>query len=160
MRVWLRNFTGRFWSTLGFIGLLIVFFWHSRQLSESAAAISTTVIALSLALLVFQLLRECIGIRGATAITIETESEEKASPRGIALVRIFAWLGAIPLLFGLFGISAGAALYCMAYLRWHAAETWLFSLVYALIIGTLVKLIFDMLLPVNYYQGMFYSLIA
>jgi len=72
-------------------------------------------------------------------------------------VIVLAWLGALPLLLWLCGMTVGVAVYCALYLRRHAGESLLFSLSFAVLLGAVVQLLFGTLMQVWHYPGLIFS---
>jgi hypothetical protein len=58
------------------------------------------------------------------------------------------------LLTWLFGVAPASALFCLAWLRWHAGENRTVSLVLSAGLGLLLWILFPVLLGVDLYPGL------
>ena len=67
----------------------------------------------------------------------------------LVILRIFAL---VPLIW-LFGMSVGTALFCLVYLRWHGEESWKFSIIFSLVLGFILHIVFTWLLHIALYPG-------
>jgi hypothetical protein len=171
-------FLRRHWDSLGLLLLTGALLAASLPLSRLAGWIPRTVLATTLLLLILQLvlaLRAPANRPGKTmpaadpgvtdiepAIPQETRSTVPASPVpescGISPLHAIAWVAALPLAILLLGVTVGAALFCVAYLRWHAAENWRVSSLFAVALGAAMQLVFGTLFQAGLYPGWFWML--
>lgn len=94
--------------------------------------------------------------------------ESKMPPeRGVKLHRsgnapalVILRICALAPLIWLFGMSAGAALFCLAYLRWHGEESWKFSIVFSFVLGFILHMGFTALLDIALYPGVIIRVLA
>jgi len=123
--------------------------WNSFRLSPASAWVPQWVLAITLILLLLQLAREWLASRSAAA-----------KPRMLAAnnhhgraVAAAAWLCLLLLLTWLLGTALGGAVFCYAWLHWHAGERWVISVIIAAIPGMVLWLVFSVLLHVGLYAG-------
>jgi len=123
--------------------------WTSFGLGHTSAWVPQWVLAITLILLLFQLVRELSAARNASAQTRMPTADGRRKRAVAALV----WLGLLLLLTWLFGTAPGGALFCCAWLRWHAGEPWPVSLAIAAALGIALWLLFTVFLSVGLYPG-------
>jgi hypothetical protein len=139
----LRAIRAESWLTLVFTlltaAMLVASFWLSRP----SAWVPRVVLCVTLPLLLWQLIRELRspGMDG------------KAEVSGARALAASAWICLLPVLAWLLGAAAGSAVFCAAWLRWHAAERWLSSLAIAAALGLSIWLLFGVFLGVELYVG-------
>ena len=131
--------------TVVLIILTCVFLWSSLGLSRLSAWIPQLVLATTLLVLLFQLAHE---------IRSSKQSEMTGDGAGLAAVlQVMAWIALMLVLVWLTGVSIGAALFCLLYMRFYAGEQWWISAGLAVVLGAGVQLFFGSLMQVPLYQG-------
>ncbi len=130
----------------------VAFIWFTEQLGHTARLVPRPVVLVTLGLLVIQAVVELVPrfqarlanfdrlrIAGVERLNAQVRSEdapdapEQTSERQIW--RTFAWFCALPVLVYLLGFLAAASLYTFLFMRWHAREGWLVSLLFASVMG-------------------------
>lgn len=144
------RFVRRSWDTI--VVAIVVATWlaASRDLGRVAAWIPRIVLGITLALVAVQLVLEFREIRPDT----DPWTRDRLPPlrRGGPLV-VVLWILALMIATLVFGTAPGSAVFCAAYLRWHAGERWVTSTAVGAALGTIVWLIFDRLLGAALYPG-------
>lgn len=138
------------WLTLGFLAVVVLMLWSARGLSNVSGWIPLSVLSVTLALLSWQLASEVLAARRASQ---GPERPERAVRRRRA-VAAAAWIGLLLLLCWLLGVAVGSALFCAAWLRWHAGAGWPASLAQAAGLGLVLWLVFGQLLGTALYAGL------
>jgi hypothetical protein len=82
---------------------------------------------------------------------------DRSSRRASAAV---AWIGALLLLSWLTGVVAGATVFSLAWLRWHARERWGSSAAQAAALGLVLWLVFGQILGTGLYPGVLWPLLG
>lgn len=149
--------------TVVFVLVTSGFLWASVELSTRSAWIAQAVLAVTLLLLLLQLAIEQLPLRwprgaGHTAPQPGGSGETGGNGNG-SLSPALAWIAALPLAVWLFGTAPGSALFCLAWLRWHSGERWVFSSLFALALGIAVHLLFGILFRAELPQGVLLGLI-
>ncbi len=137
------------WLTIVFAAGVSLMLWTSFGLSRASAWVPRWVLAITLILLLLQLARELLAALNTAAQTRMQASDGRHKRAMAALV----WLGALLLLTWLLGTAPGGALFCCAWLRWHAGEYWPLSLAIAAGLGITLWLLFTVLLGMGLYAG-------
>lgn len=115
------------------------FLKESTTLSRVATLIPKAVLVVTLMLLAVQLVLDLRldftasarpGKRGVPAA-----ERSGIRPGPVPPSRAVAWIAMLPLVIWLLGSAAGAALFCLIFMRAFASESWTFSLAYALVVG-------------------------
>jgi len=136
------------WTTVALIVVTSVFLWSSLGLSRVSAWIPRLILSGTLVLLLLQLAKEFAGTKQAVLSMPVSEQTGMNS-----MLPALAWIGTTLLSVWLFGMSMGAALFCLAYLRFHAGERWPISVAFALGLGLGVQLLFGTFMQITLYQG-------
>ncbi len=150
--------------TLFFLVLVIACLFDSLQLGRVAAWIPRATLTTTLLLLVMQLLQELHRAPSLPEPAAHSKASREQGSEGsagrrqtaLAILRISFLAPSI----WLFGMSAGAAAFCLVYLRWQADESWKFSLVFSIILGLLIQVIFTGLLRITLYPGVITQILA
>lgn len=141
--------------TLVLIAIVILSLLDSFGLSRVARWIPQVSLATTLVLLVMQLLVESRSTRHrAEPSSAGKASRATAIRRPAAATTAILQIGALAPLFWVLGMAAGAAVFCLVFLRCHADETWRFSLVFSLALGLLMQVIFAGILQISLYPGL------
>lgn len=136
----MNRLAGR-WLTLLFllwVGALLV---ASLGLSRVSGWIPQAVLVVTGALLLWQ---SVLDLRRAPGP--EEPSPAVTAPRRRGERAAVAWITALLLAVWLAGLVAGSALFCLAWMRWHAGERWFASLALAALVGLALWLVFGRLL--------------
>jgi hypothetical protein len=123
--------------------------WASFGLSRASAWVPQWVLAITLILLLLQLARELLAALNTSAQT-RMQAPDGRRKRAVAAL---IWLSMLLLLTWLLGTAPGGALFCCAWLRWHASEPWPVSLAIAAGLGIALWLLFTAFLGVGLYPG-------
>lgn len=134
--------------TIALIVVTSVFLCSSLTLGRVSAWIPQLILSATLVLLLLQLARELFGSK-QTVLPGRVVDSSELKPMLPALI----WILTMLLMVWLWGIALGAALFCLAYLRWHAGERWWVSLVFALGLGLGVQLLFGTFMQIPLYPG-------
>ncbi|HLF32186.1 MAG TPA: hypothetical protein VI566_14320 [Xanthomonadales bacterium] len=141
--------------TLAFLATASLMLWVSFDLSRTSAWIPQLVLAFTVMLLLLQLSAELLAARAAP-----TGGETPAAGgRGARVVHALAWISLLMLASWLLGTALGSALFCFAWLRWHAGDRWLVSLAIAGGLGLVLWLLFVVLFGVGLYAGVLWPLL-
>lgn len=138
------------WLTLGFLALVALMLWSALGLSRVSGWIPLSVLSVTSMLLVWQLVSEVLAARRAQ----QAAERPQAAARGRRALAAMAWIGLLLLLSWLLGVVAGSALFCAAWLRWHARAPWAASLAQAAGLGFVLWLAFAQLLGTGLYAGL------
>ena len=143
--------------TFVFTAIVVIFLVDSNNLSRVAGWIPRVTLASTLLLLIVQMLIET-GFRfrrpgQARASESQTVNDFLGGGSEKAMMLAIAWISSLAPIVWLFGMSAGATVFCFAYLRWHAGETWKFSLVFSAALGIVMQLGFTGILHIALYPG-------
>jgi hypothetical protein len=142
------------WLTLAFLAGASLMLWVSFDLSRTAAWIPQIVLGLTVILLLLQLSGELLATRAASP----GGEAQAASGRGMQALNALAWISLLMLASWLLGTALGSALFCFAWLRWHAGDGWLVSLAIAGGLGLTLWVLFAALLGVGLYPGLLWPL--
>jgi hypothetical protein len=132
--------------TLAFLALVAPMLWSAFGLSRVSGWVPLSVLSATLVLLLLQLAVELLAARRA---------QSPPQRPGAAA----AWIGVLLLLSWLLGVVAGSALFCAAWLRWHARLRWSASLTQAAGLGFVLWLVFAQLLGSGLYVGLLAQLL-
>jgi Tripartite tricarboxylate transporter TctB family len=144
-----RAFPPGSWLTLAFAAGVTLLLWTSFDLSRASAWVPRWVLAITLILLLLRLARELLAARSAAALA----GKGSADGRRNRAWRAVAWIGLLLLFTWLLGSAPGGAIFCCAWLRWHAGESWPVSLALAAGLGIAVWLLFRVVLGIGLYSG-------
>ncbi len=138
-------------STLTFFFLTLtgLLLWSSFSLSRTAGLIPQAVLTMTFVLLVVQFLLEW-----------RKQGRDAKASQNSSVIPAIAWMSILPAACWLLGMPIGAALFSLAWLRWHAGERWLFSMAFALMLGLTVQWVFGFLLQARLYPGLLLQLIT
>lgn len=136
--------------TLAFLALVAPMLWSAFGLSRVSGWVPLSVLSVTLVLLLLQLAAELLAARRAPQPVDRPESDARKQ-RAVAAA---AWIGVLLLLSWLLGVVAGSALFCAAWLRWHARLRWTASLAQAAGLGFVLWLAFAQLLGTGLYAGL------
>lgn len=142
------------WLTLLFMAAAGAMLWSSFGLSRVSGWIPRSVLAATLLLLCWQFLRDRRATASAPGHSAES-ARRGARERAAAL-----WIGGLLLSAGLLGPVPGSALFCLAWLRWHAGERWPASLSFAAAFGIALWLVFVVLLGADLYPGLLWRTVS
>lgn len=137
------------WLTITFTAWVLLMLWVSIDLSSASAWIPRFVLSATLVCLLLQLVNE---LWAARTLLPQTDVLVADGRRGRTVAAI-TWLALLLLLTGLLGVALGTALFCLAWLRWHAGENWLASLVLSAGLGFVLWVLFSVLMGVGLYSG-------
>ncbi len=144
------RFLRRSWDTIA-VGLLVSgSLAASLGLSHVAAWIPRMVLMITLALIIIQLVME---FREVGPVTDSPQRFRLPQLRPTGPVVVVSWIAGLMLAVLVFGTVLGSVAFGVAYLRWHAGESWLTSGVVALLLGLSVQLIFGLLLRAELHSG-------
>ena len=156
--------TQRFWMTFVLAIITTWFLQESLGLSSVASIVPRAVISLTLLLLIVQLLLD---------LKISSSSQSPAAGTtvvhagaGIPVDRrtpawfVILWITILPAAIWLFGVVAGAAIFCLVFLKWYAFECWKISLAFAITLGFVLQLLFAFLFKITLYGGMIIQVLA
>jgi hypothetical protein len=155
--------------TLAFIALVILMLAGAAKLSRVSGWIPLVVLAATLVLLLWQLAVEVLAARQAQVGDQGSDPSSAkegggwtafADPRNRRAAAAIAWIGLLLLLSWLLGVIAGAALFSLAWLRWHARERWASSMAQAAALGLLLWLVFGQVLGSGLYPGVLWPLLG
>jgi hypothetical protein len=140
----------------------VLLLWQSLGLSPVASLIPRFVLLFTLLLLLVEIALEMTASARPGAGSENSSSETEPLPRRperLAMApqqpwRVISWIALLPLATGLFGVIAGGALFCMAFLRWRSRESWLYSLTVALLLGLILQALFSWVFQAGLYQGL------
>jgi len=135
------------WLTLCFLLVAGLMLWASFGLSRVSGAIPRVVLSATCLLLLLQLV---LDLRSGRSQERADGASEQRSREQVA----FSWIVALLLGTWLTGVVAGSALFCLAWMRWHARETWLLAFALAVAVGGLLWLVFGRLPGSGMYAGL------
>jgi hypothetical protein len=134
--------------TLAFIVLAGAMLWSTFGLSRVSGWIPQVVAAATLALLLLQL---ALDWRAAATPGAGTDTVAGRRRREWAAI---GWISSLLLAAWLLGVVCGSALFCFAWLRWHAGERWGLCALFAAALGLALWLVFGVLLRAELYAGL------
>jgi hypothetical protein len=140
--------------TLAFIGLSGAMLWSTLGLSRVSGWIPQVVLAATLALLLLQF---GLDWRAAAAPAVHPDDSGQRRRREWAAA---AWIGSLLLAAWLLGVVFGCALFCFAWLRWHAGERRRLCALFAAVLGLALWLVFGVLLRAELYPGLLWRVLA
>lgn len=136
--------------TLAFLALVGPMLWSAFGLSRVSGWVPLSVLSATGVLLLLQLAVELLAARRAPS----RPHRPGAAARRRGAMAAAAWIGVLLLLSWLLGVVAGSALFCAAWLRWHARLRWSASLAQAAGLGFVLWLAFAQLLGTGLYAGL------
>jgi len=143
--------------TLGLALVVVGLLANSYSLSRIAGWIPRSVLAVTLGLIVIQLALDVRArMRNARSTLPAGLRPDAVTPLRVGSVAealAVMWVGGALLALLLFGMTAGSALFAIAFLRGYAGETWQSSGVFALALAVCVQLVFGTLLQATLYPG-------
>lgn len=153
------RFLRRRWDTLLLALAGVALLVAASSLSRIAASVPRTVIVITLALVVAQLAlpvrsrprtakdtsQDAIAMVRPDEIDVPREAVTPPSTLATAPAIAILWVLGMFVAMASLGSTLGAAFFSLAYLRWHARETWLVSVAYAVFFGASVQLLFGAL---------------
>jgi len=142
------------WMTVALIVITSLFLWSSLGLGRVSAWIPQVILSSTLVFLFLQLAKEFAGRKKAVLSMAASEESGETS-----MLPALAWIGAMLLAVWLSGVTIGATLFCLGYLRWHAGERWPICLVFGLSLGLGVQLFFGTFMQITLYQGIVLSIL-
>ncbi|MGH6630007.1 MAG: hypothetical protein ACREB3_09780 [Burkholderiales bacterium] len=135
--------------TLAFAILVLLMLWVSFDLSRASAWIPRIVLSFTFIVL---LLQSSVELWGPQLAPREGELANESGRTARAFAAM-AWISLLLLAAWLLGVALGSALFCAAWLRWHAGERWLLSLVMATAVAGVLWLLFSALPGAGLYPG-------
>lgn len=143
------------WLTLTFIVAVALLWSASFGLSRVSGWIPLSVLSATLVLLLWQLVTELLAARPEQPHSQHPETALRSRRAAAAA----AWIGLLLLVSWLLGVVAGSALFCLAWLRWHARAAWTPSLLQAAGLGLALWLVFARFLGTGLYAGLLWPLL-
>ena len=152
------------WLTLVLTIITLWFLQESIGLSRVASFIPRVMLALTLFLLIVQLVLDLKG-SGVFSSHVAEASDIKAGTSIPAVQRtpawlVILWITVLPAAIWLLGVVAGGSLFCLVFMKWYASETWKFSLAFSIILGLAVQLVFSVILKITLYGGVIDQVLA
>jgi hypothetical protein len=130
------------WLTLAFLVLASSMLASTFTLSRPSAWVPRIMLSTTLGLLLWQLVAE-----------LRSPADRAKGSGGRRARAAGAWICLLLALAWLLGAVAGSAAFCLCWLRWHAGERWLTSLVVALALGLALWVFFGVLPGTPLYPG-------
>jgi len=149
--------------TLGLSLVVVGMLAASYSLSRIAGWIPRIVLAVTLGLLVIQLVIDVRGrMRNSPSIPGTGRNSGRATALKVASAAeaaavLWAAGALVSLLF--FGLIAGSAVFAFAFLRGYARENWRSSAIFALALAACLQLVFGTLLQATLYPGWLWQLL-
>ncbi|MDX1381029.1 MAG: tripartite tricarboxylate transporter TctB family protein [Xanthomonadales bacterium] len=140
--------------TLAFIVLAGGMLWSTVGLSRVSGWIPQVVLAATLALLLLQ------SVLDWRAAAIPDPAPGASADRRRREWAAAGWIGSLLLAAWLLGVVIGGALFCCAWLRWHAGERWRTAAVFGTALGLALWLVFGVLLRSALYPGLLSRILA
>lgn len=147
------------WLTLAFITLVALMLASAAGLSRVSGWIPLIVLSATLVLLLWQLAIELLAARHDRFSKQGSGKAAGADPSGRRAAAAVAWIGVLLLLSWLTGVVAGAMVFSLAWLRWHARERWASSLAQAVVLGLALWLVFGQIFGAGLYAGVLWPLL-
>lgn len=135
------------WLTLVLLLAAGLMLWASLGLSRVSGGIPRIVLTATCALL---LLQWVLDLRRDGAQVDSADSSGRRSRERVAV----GWILALLLGTWLAGVVAGATLFCLGWMRWHAREGWPLAFALAFAVGGLLWLVFGGLPGPGLYPGL------
>jgi hypothetical protein len=155
MKAVLNALAGR-WLTLLFLVLAGLMLWQSFGLSRVSGWIPRSVLLATCLLLVAQGVLDLRRATSGSRVPEAAGGQARVGRERAAVAWIVALLGAAWLL----GVIGGSALFCLAWMRWHAGERWPAALALAVGVAATLWLVFGRLPGPGLYSGLVGGLIA
>ena len=146
--------------TLAFIALVALMLAAAAGLSRVSGWIPLIVLSATLVLLLWQLAVELLAARSGEPGKQGSGAAPGADRSGRRASAAVAWIGALLLLSWLTGVVAGASVFSLAWLRWHARERWGSSAAQAAALGLALWLVFGQILGTGLYPGALWPLLG
>lgn len=144
------------WLTIAFLLVVSLLLWKSTGISRASAWIPQAILLATLLLLLLRLVWELLDARLGPPAPAAGDGEVRSSGlRSAAL-----WITILVVSVALFGLAPGGALFCMAYLRWHAAESWPVCAALSAALGMGLWLFFAVFLGTGLYPGILTTVIG
>ena len=140
------------------------FLLESLGLSPVASIVPRAILSLTLLLLIIQLLLDLKSSSSsqspaAGTIAVQAGVSMPADRRTPAWL-VILWITSLPAVISLFGVIAGAAVYCLAFIKWYAFESWKISLAFAVTLGFVMQLLFAVIFKITLYSGVIVRALA
>lgn len=148
------------WLTLAFIALVALMLAAAAGLSRVSGWIPLIVLSATLVLLLWQLAIELMAARSGQFSEQGSGKAAGTDPRDRRAAAAVAWIGVLLLLSWLTGVVAGATVFSLAWLRWHARERWASSMAQAAALGLVLWLVFGQVLGSGLYPGVLWPLLG
>lgn len=152
------------WLTLAFATLTSLMLWSAGDLSHASAWIPRIVLGSTLAVLVLRLVAEtgfeAGGKRPERQVTAPVAAPAARSGNGVRAVAAIAWMSLLLASAWLFGVALGSAMFCAAWLYWHARESLGLSLAAAGAAGGALWLLFALLPGSALYAGILWPVLS
>jgi hypothetical protein len=143
---------------LSFTGITCWFLWQSTDLSRVAAFIPRSISLITLFLLIIRLLLKLNFSAKASSQDVGEEQHKSGRVIGAGQQashwRAVLWIAVLPLLAWFLGLAAGVSMFSLAFLRLFAAESWKFSITFAIVLWMVIQLVFSAVLNIPLYGGM------
>lgn len=148
--------------TWAFAIVTATFLWEALGLSSVASLIPLFVLPVTLLILVIELVRT-LAAKPPTQVDVTVMTGVPANPAvrtgsGTTQWQTLLWIALLPAMLFLFGLTMGAALFCMVFMKWRSKESWAFSLTAALSMGALIHLLFAAVFKSTLYPGLLGSI--
>lgn len=149
--------TPKAWLTLAFTLVTLWFLQESFSLSNVASFIPRITLSLTIFLLIIQLILDVKTGDGSSPFAAETvaanaESDWRLVRKIPAWLAIF-WMSGLLAALLLFGLVAGSSVFCLVFMKWHASESWKTSLLFAIMLGLGIQLVFSFIFGITLYGG-------
>ncbi len=147
----------RSWMTLVLTISTSWFLLGSLGLSRVASIVPRVILSLTLVLLIVQLLLDLKSSSSSQSAAAGTLADHAGA--GIPVDRrtpawfVILWITILPVAIWLFGVVAGAAIFCLVFLKWYAFESWKISLAFAITLSFVLQLLFAFIFKITLYGG-------
>ncbi len=142
--------TQRSWMTLVLAIITSWFLLESLGLSRVSSIVPRVILSLTLVLLIVQLLLDLKAPGRTTAVQAGVSiPADRRTPAWLVILWIASQTAAI----WLFGVVGGGAVFCLAFLKWYAFDSWKISLAFAIALGVVLQLLFVVLFKITLYGG-------
>lgn len=135
------------WLTLCFLLAAGLMLWASFGLSRVSGGIPRVALSATCLLLLLQLALDLW--RGFS----QDRGDRVPARRGREWAAV-SWIFALLFAAWLLGVVAGSALFCVAWMRWHAGEKWPLAVALAFAVGSFLWLVFGRLPGPGLYPGL------
>jgi len=134
--------TQRSWMTLVLAIITSWFLLESLGLSRVSSIVPRVILSLTLVLLIVQLL-----------LDLKAPGRVRSHTAGTTAWLVILWIASQTAAIWLFGVVGGGAVFCLAFLKWYAFESWKISLAFAITLGVVMQLLFVVLFKITLYGG-------